>query len=370
MSGYLNGRALRTGDGGVGRFATEIAARLPELQVVTPAPRFAKPGVGQLWEQTVLPRSTADGMLLSLANSGPVRHDNHVVVVHDILALTHPWTVGPAFAKAQRRLLPATIRGARAVVTVSEWVKAQMVEHLKVDPQRITVAPPGVSQPHAETGAGANSDSDARRREACQRLGLSEHRKLVAGLITSTPRKNSAEVLRVLGSVACIRPDTQVLVAGFDGPPHVFGRGATRPRSEFVRDLGPVSNETLRDMFVVADVFVAMSEAEGFGLPPIEAAAFGTSVVSTPIPSVAEHLIPDGNRAGDATSPGAVVVDDGAAATDAVVGLLDDDASRILMAKRAQAAAESLTWDACAARIARVAGCDSLQDHSEGRKFS
>lgn len=369
MTGFLNGRALRTSAGGVGRFATEVAARLPDLQVVSPPPHLSKPGVGQLWEQTVLARASASGTLLSLANSGPVRHDDHVVVVHDILALTHPWTVSPVFARAQRRLLPATVHGARAVLTVSEWVKGQLIDHLGVDPQRIVVVPPGVAQhglaQHDVAGVAGPSEQ---RREACVRLGVAPDRKLVAGLVTSTPRKNSNAVLQVLKHVAGARPDTSVLVAGFDGPSHVFGRGAERPRSDRVRDLGPVDDASLRDLFGAADVFVSMSEAEGFGLPPIEAAALSTAVVSTPIPSVVEHLA---SGAPDGDSPGAILVTSETEAVDAALGLVDDDTTRILMAKRAQAAAESLTWDRCAARIASVAGCKARQlDQSDRKEFS
>lgn len=57
-----------------------------------------------------------------------------------------------------------------------------------------------------------------------------------------------------------------------------------------IKLLGPVSDELLRRYISNADAFVYISDAEGFGLPPIEALACGTSVVVNDLPVFKEII--------------------------------------------------------------------------------
>ncbi|MEM3257248.1 MAG: glycosyltransferase family 4 protein [Thermoplasmatales archaeon] len=57
-----------------------------------------------------------------------------------------------------------------------------------------------------------------------------------------------------------------------------------------IRILGPKPDEELRAYLSHADLFVYASDAEGFGLPPIEALACGTNVVVNDLPVFRETL--------------------------------------------------------------------------------
>ncbi len=335
MTAFLNGRGFAAGPGGVGRYVTEVARRLPGLEVLSPPAGMARPGVGQAWEQWSLPRRAQAGTLLSLANSGPSRHPDHVVVVHDILPLSHPRSVSPAFARLQAKLMPPMVRSAQAVVTVSASVRNELAAMLQVDMDRIHVIAPGV----------AVNAVERTRVQAKHRLGLDPSRPLVAGLVSSIPRKNSAALLRVLELVAERRKHSQLLVAGLDGPAHVFGRSSIRATSKTVRDLGPVDDLVLHDLYRAADIFVSLSTAEGFGLPAVEAAAHGAAVVSTRIPSVADHL-----------GASAMQVDGVGQAIERVVSLLDDPIRRDEMSAEARELLMPLTWDRTASKIGALIG--------------
>ncbi|MEM9652177.1 MAG: glycosyltransferase [Actinomycetota bacterium] len=360
---YLNGRAAVNGPGGFARFHDEVTAHLRSNGPITVlAPPRSDPLSSRWWEQRTLVGRSGDGVLLSTANNGPVGHPNHAVVIHDILPLTHPETVSPVFAALQRVLLPRLCRNAAAVLTVSNHVAGQLETVLGVDPERITVVPPGVSdvfRPAADGGArnGDARSSDARSSDArngydgddrdggntAASFGLDPDRPVVTALVSSIPRKNSTEVLGTLAAVAATRSDVQVVVAGHDGPTRVFGRRAVRPTHPAVRDLGPLPDERLADLFRRADVFVSLTEAEGFGLPPLEALAAGAAVVTTPMPSLAEHF------------PGltATVTDRRAAAT-AVIDLLGDSAARAAQVTAAADVVEDLTWAGTAAAVGQV----------------
>ena len=84
---------------------------------------------------------------------------------------------------------------------------------------------------------------------------------------------------------------------------------------KYVRFLGYMPEETLAVMYRLAGVFVFPSLYEGFGLPPLEAMASGTPVVTSNVSSLPEV-------AGDA----AVLVDplDPAAIADGIYRVLTD----------------------------------------------
>lgn len=338
---YVNGRAGATGPGGFARFHHEVVDRLDArgpLVVVTPPAGRSGPVSARWWEQWTLPTRSRDGVLLSTANNGPLRHPNQAVVVHDILPLTHPETVSPVFAALQRAQLPRLCRSAAAVITVSDHVAGQLRSVLEVAADKITVVPPGVSDVFRTAATGSRRGAGLR-----PEWGLDPDRPIVTALVSSIPRKRSDLVLETLAAVASARPNAQVVVAGYDGPARVFGRRAARPTHPAVRDLGPLDDSELAALFHAAAVFVSLTAAEGFGLPPLEALAAGAAVVSTPVPSLREHLPGVTVSATDQTEAAAGVID-----------LLDDPTARSAQINRAADVVAGLTWDQTADGVGAV----------------
>ena len=93
-------------------------------------------------------------------------------------------------------------------------------------------------------------------------------------------------------------------------------------------------------MYQAADVFISMSNAEGFGLPVVEAAAAGAAVVTTPVPSITEHC-----------PNGAVLIGTPEEAVATALDLLDDPARRSDLAAAAGDELHDLRWDATAASL-------------------
>ena len=111
---------------------------------------------------------------------------------------------------------------------------------------------------------------------------------------------------------------------------------------KYVRFLGYLPEETLAVMYRLAGVFVFPSLYEGFGLPPLEAMASGTPVVTSNVSSLPEV-------AGDA----AVLVDpyDPEAIADGIYRVLTDDSAAARPADEgARARAPVLVGDVGAAR--------------------
>jgi glycosyltransferase involved in cell wall biosynthesis len=92
-------------------------------------------------------------------------------------------------------------------------------------------------------------------------------------------------------------------------------------------------------------VFVFPSLYEGFGLPPLEAMASGTPVVTSNVSSLPEV-------AGDA----AMLVDpyDPGALADAMVRVLTDESLRKDLRRRGLERARQFSWEQSVARIRRI----------------
>ena len=116
----------------------------------------------------------------------------------------------------------------------------------------------------------------------------------------------------------------------------ILERMNTSPRRDRIRYLEYVPDADLFSLYAGAELYVITSHYEGFGLPPLEAMACGTPVVSSMGGSLPEML------AGEASVliPG---FDAGVwAAT--LTALLNDPARRRILAQQAPAHAARFSW--------------------------
>jgi glycosyltransferase involved in cell wall biosynthesis len=122
-----------------------------------------------------------------------------------------------------------------------------------------------------------------------------------------------------------------------------------------VRFLGFVSPETLAVLYRLASVFAFPSLYEGFGLPPLEAMASGTPVLSSNVSSLPEVL-------GDA----ALLVDpySAEAIADGLAQLLSDEALRATLKARGLAKAKQYSWEDSVRRVHEIYNEVLLEDRA------
>jgi len=114
---------------------------------------------------------------------------------------------------------------------------------------------------------------------------------------------------------------------------------------KYVRFLGFLPLDTLAVMYRLAGAFAFPSLYEGFELPPLEAMASGTPVVTSNVSSLPEV-------AGDA----AVLVDpyDAAAIADGIYRVLTDEALRNGMKRRGLERATQFSWESSVRRVREI----------------
>lgn len=357
----VNARFLAAPQTGVQRFAREATGRLLErCDVVLFLPRDAQVSAdwaasasavvrgalrGHAWEQLELPLR-AHGrcdVLLHLANTAPlVRPGPQVVMVHDLLALTHPQWFAPVFAACYRQLLPRVIRGAAQVLTTSPTVAETIVAMTGVPAARVIAVPQGAAPFDAPA-----SDADIAR-------VLSAHgirRPFALALGAGDPRKNVAFAVSVMRRYRAEHgPGLQLVVAG-EVSARVHGASpAAGEAGDGVLNTGRISDAELHALYTGAAALLYPTLGEGFGRPPLESMCCGTPVLASTHVEGATALADDGCR----TLP--LDVDAWQEALHAVVqtgARIDAHARERLNARWSWDAAAGAVLDACSAATAQ-----------------
>lgn len=196
-----------------------------------------------------------------------------VTTIHDLVAYTHPQTLDPGQLAIQKKRLAWVKRDCRMVITVSEATKRDVMTHLGVAPERITVVYEGARSQFSQA---ARNDTE-KLTHVKQKYHLPERYLLNVG--TLQPRKNLAFLLRAYQRLDNPLP---LVVAG------KVGWGETLHQVDNVLLLGLVDEADLPYVYAGAHAFVYPSLYEGFGLPVLEAMACGVPVITSNVSSLPE----------------------------------------------------------------------------------
>lgn len=253
-----------------------------------------RPPVRILWEQALLPwaaRREGIDLLHNMAFVGPLASTcPFVVTVHDLSFLFYPHSFRSLRRSYLRVFARMSVRRARRVIAVSESTKHDLVKIYGISPAKIDVVHNGVDASFQPLPA---DQVDAFR----QQRGLPDRFVLFVG--TLEPRKNIVGLIEAYARLPKERPPL-VLVGGkgwfYD---EIFCRVEALELTDEVHFAGFVPAEDLPLWYNAADLFVYPSMYEGFGLPPLEAMACGTAVITSTASSLPEVV----GKAGQLVDP-------------------------------------------------------------------
>ena len=253
-----------------------------------------------------------------------------IVTIHDLSLLLHPHTHETELVRRARRRIPATARMASKIITDSESVKREICEHLKVQPEKITVVP--LAPRRAFRPVDAHASAEARRR-----LGVEDDFLLFVG--TVEPRKNLLTLVRAFQEVVrdtALRP--QLVIAGQKGwlTEELFALVEQSGLGARILFTGYISDEDLAALYTSCRLCVYPSLYEGFGLPPLEAMSCGAPVVTSRIPVIIE-TVGDAARLVEPTNVQELAR--------AIVELWQSDAERARLSSIGRTRAAAFTWE-------------------------
>lgn len=335
---------------GIARYALELARRMPALeptwQFVGLTPRAGLPDdLGPLAPRIPLIRATSEflspleqpTLTADLVRARPdLVHATSfslpalwpgklVATIHDANHLALAESSSFTHSAYYRLVVGPRARKAEALITVSEFSRAEISRHLDLAPERLQVIYNGVD-PSFHVPAQAELDEFRARR------GLPS--RYFAAIGNQKAFKN----LRVLLPIVEGLPAPIVLLAG---------RGARRALgfSDAVIELSPLSDEELVRFYAASSAVLIPSRYEGFGLPALEALACGVPVIASNAGAHPEVL---GNT-------GILVPPTNSLAwREACQRVLRDDVLRKRMQRDGPERASRFSWDDCAKQTVQV----------------
>src|SRR5262245_12270360 len=345
LSGLLNEWARPGHEAGRHEFVLYADAAIgAELDARRFGTRLIPGAPGTWWEQVRLPRAIPQDHLdvwFGPAYTAPLSLNlPTVVTIHDVSFAAHPEWFRLREGLRRRWLTEQSAHRARAVVTVSEFSKGEIVEHLGIAAGKIHVIPQGIGA----RGLGlatrgpqsASLQSAAAVSTRTEPLAPSPYRVLYVGSIFN--RRHVTDLIRAFAPIARERGDVSLDIVGDNRSYPREDIAGTIAREGLQRQVlchEYVSEGELRDLYARARAFAFLSEYEGLGMAPLEALAAG-------VPPV----LLDTAVARESCREAAVFVppNDLRAVTRGLESLLFDDAVRSRILGAAPAALANYSW--------------------------
>lgn len=214
----------------------------------------------------------------------------YVMTVHDVLEhMTRARGQSDMRRSLHFHMTRRVLRGAARIFAVSQFTKSELEKLFQIAPGRIETVYNAIDERFLR---GHSSDAD--HQFIAQRYQVNYPFLLYAGRIS--PHKNLVRIIEAFSALKAalekdeLYPDLKLIIIGDELSKHpdlrrtVIKSGVQND----VRFLGFVPIEVLRIFYDEAKIFVFPSLYEGFGLPPLEAMAHSTPVVTSNTSSLPE----------------------------------------------------------------------------------
>ena len=214
----------------------------------------------------------------------------YVMTVHDILEHMSRARQQTGFWRTLHfQMTRRVLHGAARIFAVSNFTKLEMEKLFNLPPGRVEVVYNAIDE---RLLRGHANPSD--RQLMVERYQVTYPFLLYAGRIS--PHKNVVRMIEAFSALKTelekdqLYPDLKLIIIGDDvsGNPDLRRTVIRSGVQNDVRFLGFVPIEVLRTFYDAAKIFVFPSLYEGFGLPPLEAMAHGTPVVTSNVSSLPE----------------------------------------------------------------------------------
>ncbi|MGI9284255.1 MAG: glycosyltransferase family 4 protein [Pseudomonadales bacterium] len=357
----LDVRPLSTPIAGIGRYTGELLKRLTRDESndwfayscsTIPEPFKNKKnlvvregqcsaGLGTLFAQLIFPvwafRDQID-VFWSPRHHLPLllsRNCKTVVTIHDLVWKCCPETMTLPRRWVEQLLMPPSLKKADLIVTVSRSTAQDLISECAIDRSKLKIVTPGTVAPDLNSKSIFDED-------------ITREQPYILFVGTLEPRKNLLRVLRAFSEL--IKKGVKshrLVIAGAKGwgkiqvGEYMVKLGIV----DYVELIGRVDDECLFGLYKGADFLLMPSLYEGFGLPLVEAMAFGLPVISSNVSSMPEVV----GDAGLLVNPL-----DTKAIENAISSLVQNQQLKQDLKARAVLRAQNFSWDSTAHKMLKM----------------
>lgn len=209
------------------------------------------------------------------------------IVVHDLFPATHPEMFSRKDALSIARINAWAMRKSDVVIANSRHTAGEIERLYGLKAPKVCVVPLALGNLESPVEPSHVSN------EELLRIGV-PFDKYIFTIGTLEPRKNLPRLIEAFAEIAPAHPQLGLAIAGAKGwKDHSIAATVARLGIEDrVAFLGYVADVDLPKLFARSEFFVCASIVEGFGIPVLEAHAFGAPVVTSSGGALAEVADP------------------------------------------------------------------------------
>lgn len=241
-----------------------------------------------VWEQTLFPRlvhKSGVQLLHSLHYTQPFFLScSSVVTFHDMTYFIYP----QLHTRSKRIFFPIAIRlsakRANALIASSENTRQDAIRLVNIPNQKISTVRLGIDEHFTKIS------NPAVLEETRRKYNLPDEFILFVGAVE--PRKDLPNLLKALSKLISQGSSTHLVIVGRLGWMYeeVFRQVEILGLGQYVHFTGYIPDKDLPIVYNLAQLFVYPSIYEGVGIPPLEAMACGTPVITTNVSSIPEYV--------------------------------------------------------------------------------
>jgi glycosyltransferase involved in cell wall biosynthesis len=261
---------------GIENYTKYILEKISDkLDIAIAKPTNKNKYLAHLWTHFILPFKSGD-ILFCPANTAPIfvpKSKNLVMTVHDLSFLTYSKYFSKIFQIYYSFLIPFNIKRADSIITISEASKKEILRLFPNAEHKINIIPHGIDNKYRVL------DNLQKKKQILYAGSINERKNLI-GLIEAFEK-----LPKDLGYNLIIVANFFNLFFLSDKMKEVLKRAKNNKKIIFKEGL---DDEALVSEYNVSTIFIFPSFYEGFGLPPLEAMACGTPVITSNISSMPE----------------------------------------------------------------------------------
>jgi glycosyltransferase involved in cell wall biosynthesis len=198
-----------------------------------------------------------------------------IVTIHDLLFIDFPREFPFLYRSIRSLIFKISAVNADIVTTVSQYSKSSIQKHFGIKPDKIYIISNGVSADFFQA-----YDKSASRKFIYQKYGVDKFLLYVSRI---EPRKNHIFLVKAFIELKLYEQGFYLILIGHKSIAvselDTMFNNLPQNVKQYIFITHEINGEDLLEFYRAASIFIYPSKAEGFGIPPLEAAALRIPVI-------------------------------------------------------------------------------------------